>query len=121
MCSPQNVRYADQKKVCEHYFGAPRQNSTSHSVFKTTWNGDPRVNIQNKNGMAKSYQIKQVLNAIIEDMRKNKESVPEPITSKHYSGKFIGRVPPQVHRKLAIEGAESDVSLNRLASSKLCH
>jgi hypothetical protein len=35
-----------------------------HSVFKTPWNGDPRVNIQNKNGMAKSYQVKQVLNAI---------------------------------------------------------
>ena len=62
--SPQNVRYADLKKVCENYFGAPRQNSTSHSVFKTPWNGDPRVNIQNKNGMAKSYQVKQVLNAI---------------------------------------------------------
>ncbi len=62
--SAQNVRYADLKKVCEQYFGEPRQNSTSHSVFKTPWNGDPRVNIQNKNGMAKSYQVKQVLNAI---------------------------------------------------------
>ncbi len=32
--APQNVRYADLKKVCEHYFGEPRQNSTSHSVLK---------------------------------------------------------------------------------------
>jgi predicted HicB family RNase H-like nuclease len=67
------------------------------------------------------HGIRKLVAEIIEDMRKNKESVPEPITSKHYSGKFIVRVPPQVHRKLAIEAAESGVSLNRLASSKLCH
>ncbi len=65
--------------------------------------------------------IRKLVAEVIEDMRKNKEPVPEPITSKHYSGKFIVRVPPQVHRKLAIEAAESGVSLNRLASSKLCH
>ncbi|MBN1604817.1 MAG: type II toxin-antitoxin system HicB family antitoxin [Chitinispirillaceae bacterium] len=53
-------------------------------------------------------------------MRKNKEPVPEPIASMHYSGKFIVRVPPQVHRKLAIEAAESGVSLNRFVSSNLC-
>ncbi|MBN1602233.1 MAG: toxin-antitoxin system HicB family antitoxin, partial [Chitinispirillaceae bacterium] len=63
--------------------------------------------------------IRKLVAEVIEDMRKNKETVPEPITSKHYSGKFIVRVPPQVHRKLAIEAAESGVSLNRLASSKL--
>lgn len=57
---------------------------------------------------------------VIEDMRKNKEPVPEPIASMHYSGKFIVRVPPQVHRKLAIEAAESGVSLNRFVSSNLC-
>ena len=62
--APQNVRYADPKKVCLHYLRELRQNSTSHSVFKTPWNGDQRVNIQDKNGMAKPYQVKQVLDAI---------------------------------------------------------
>jgi hypothetical protein len=33
-------------------------------VFKTPWPGDPRVNIQNKGGMAKPYQVRQVLAAI---------------------------------------------------------
>jgi hypothetical protein len=28
------------------------------------WQGDPRVNIQNFKGMAKAYQVKQVLCAI---------------------------------------------------------
>jgi hypothetical protein len=30
----------------------------------TPWQGDPRVNIQNNNGKAKAYQVKQVLKAI---------------------------------------------------------
>jgi hypothetical protein len=46
----QNVAYNDLYAVCEHYFGEPRQTGTSHAVFKTPWQGDPRVNIQNDNG-----------------------------------------------------------------------
>ena len=61
---PQNVRYSELFKVCEHYFGTPRQSGTSHAVFKTPWPGDPRVNIQNKHGKAKAYQVRQVLAAI---------------------------------------------------------
>jgi len=62
--SPKGVRFNDLKKVCEHYFGKPRQSGTSHYVFKTPWPGDPRVNIQNNKGKAKPYQVRQVLLAI---------------------------------------------------------
>ncbi|MGL5075457.1 MAG: toxin HicA [Waterburya sp.] len=62
--NPQNVRFNDLVKVCNHYFGEPRQQGTSHYVYKTPWQGDPRVNIQNKKGKAKPYQVKQVLTAI---------------------------------------------------------
>jgi dTDP-glucose pyrophosphorylase len=63
--APQNVRYADLAKVCDHYFGQPRQQGTSHAVYKTPWFGDPRVNIQlGDNGKAKAYQVRQVLAAI---------------------------------------------------------
>ena len=59
------VRYADLMKVCVHYFGEPRQQGSSHAVFKTPWPGDPRVNIQSEKGMAKAYQGgRQVLRAI---------------------------------------------------------
>jgi hypothetical protein len=58
------VRFSDLKKVCEHYFGEPRQSGTSHAVFKMPWAGDPRVNIQNEKGKAKPYQVRQVLEAI---------------------------------------------------------
>jgi hypothetical protein len=50
--------------VCDFYFVRARQSSGSHRVYKTPWSGDPRVNIQNDKGMAKAYQVKQVLLAI---------------------------------------------------------
>ena len=59
-----NIAFKDLYKVCIHYFGEPRQSGTSHAVFKTPWIGDPRINIQNKKGKAKYYQVKQVLLAI---------------------------------------------------------
>ena len=61
---PANVRFHDLKKVCETYFGKPRQDGSSHAIFKTPWPGDPRVNIQNARGKAKPYQVRQVLAAI---------------------------------------------------------
>lgn len=63
--------------------------------------------------------IRALVKSVVKDMMKNKEDVPEPISSRKYSGKFMVRVPPEVHRHLAIEAAESGVSLNRLASAKL--
>jgi hypothetical protein len=61
---PQNASYNDLHKVCEHYFGKPRSTGGSHAVFKTPWPGDPRVNVQDDNGKAKIYQVKQVLKAV---------------------------------------------------------
>ena len=62
--NPSGVRFSDLCKVCDHYFGQARQSSGSHRVYKTPWIGDPRVNIQNDKGKAKTYQVKQVLRAI---------------------------------------------------------
>jgi hypothetical protein len=62
--NPANVRFSDLCKVCERYFGNPRQSGSSHRVYKMPWQGDPRVNIQNDKGKAKAYQVRQVLKAI---------------------------------------------------------
>ena len=62
--APGGVRFADLAKVCEHYFGEPRQQGTSHRVYRMPWQGDPRVNIQDDHGKAKPYQVRQVLTAI---------------------------------------------------------
>jgi len=56
---------------------------------------------------------------VIEDMEANSEAIPEPIASRQYSGKFMIRIPPEIHRNLAIQAAESRISINRVVSSKL--
>lgn len=58
------MRFSDLLRVREDYFGVARQSGTSHAIFKTSWLGDPRVNIQNDKGKAKAYQVRQVLLAI---------------------------------------------------------
>lgn len=63
--------------------------------------------------------IRKVVADAVADLRSNGEPVPEPIAGKRYSGKFMVRVPPELHRRLATEAAEEGVSLNRLASAKL--
>lgn len=62
--NPKGVRFNDLCKVCDHYFGKPRQSGSSHRIYKTPWPGDPRVNIQNHKGKAKAYQVRQVLKAV---------------------------------------------------------
>jgi hypothetical protein len=62
--SPKAVRYLQLCKVCDYYFGTPRQRGGSHRIYRMPWRGDPRVNIQNDKGFAKTYQVRQVLKAI---------------------------------------------------------
>lgn len=63
--------------------------------------------------------IRKLAKETVADLRRSKEAVPEPISMRSYSGKFMVRVPPEVHRMLALKAAESGVSINRLVSSKL--
>lgn len=62
--NPQGVSYRDLCRVCDTYFGESRQSGSSHRVCKTSWPGDPRVNIQNAGSRVKPYQARQVLAAI---------------------------------------------------------
>ena len=63
--------------------------------------------------------IRKVVFQVLKDSKKNKEPIPQPLSIQDFSGKFLVRVPPLVHRNLAIEASESGISLNRLVSSKL--
>jgi len=62
--SQKGIKFNDLCKACDSLFGEARQSGSSHRVYKTPWQGDPRVNIQNSKGKAKPYQVKQVLQAI---------------------------------------------------------
>ena len=65
------------------------------------------------------HGIRQMVADVVADLQINGEPVPEPLAMKKYSGRFIVRIPPELHRRLALEAAESGVSLNRLAADKL--
>jgi predicted HicB family RNase H-like nuclease len=63
--------------------------------------------------------IRRIVAEGIKIMEADGDSIPEPLSNKKYSGKFSVRIPPEVHRDLAIQAAEAGVSLNRLISAKL--
>ena len=99
-------------------------------TYRITWSEDdneyvglcaefPSLSWLAKTPVAALKGIRKLVENIVRDMHNEGETVPEPIACRQYSGKFMVRVPPQVHQKLAIQAAESGVSLNRLASAKL--
>ncbi len=63
--------------------------------------------------------IRRLVADAVADMKAAAEPVPEPLATRKFSGKFLLRVPPELHRELAVEAAEAGISLNRLASAKL--
>ena len=63
--------------------------------------------------------IHKAVAGAVADMRANGETPPSPLSERRYSGEFRVRIPPHVHRALALEAAEQGISLNRLASAKL--
>ena len=101
-----------------------------HYTYRVTWSEDdkeyvglcaefPSLSWLAKTPEAALKGIRKVVADVVQDMKSNKEEIPEPIASRNYSGKFMVRVPPEVHRTLSIQAAEAGVSLNRLASTKL--
>jgi predicted HicB family RNase H-like nuclease len=63
--------------------------------------------------------IRKIVEDAVIDMQNNGETPPPPISGRSFSGKFMVRVPPDVHRALALKAAEQGVSLNRLVRAKL--
>jgi predicted HicB family RNase H-like nuclease len=99
-------------------------------TYRVTWSEEyqeyvglgvefPSLSWLDENPEAALAGIRKVVADVIKDMKANKETPPEPISSKRFSGKFMVRIPPELHRKLALEAQEEGISLNRLASDKL--
>lgn len=63
--------------------------------------------------------IAALIGEVLADMATTGEQPPDPLSAHQFSGKFQVRIPPQVHRMLAIQAAEAGVSLNRYVSAKL--
>ena len=101
-----------------------------HYTYRITWSADDHehvglcIEFPSLSWLAKTQEaalkgIRKVVAEVVADMKAEGENIPEPLAEKHFSGKFVVRVPPDLHRNLTIEAAEAGVSLNRLASSKL--
>ncbi|MEX2606767.1 MAG: toxin-antitoxin system HicB family antitoxin [Kiritimatiellia bacterium] len=65
--------------------------------------------------------VRRIVADVVEEMNASGEFAPEPLASRKFSGKFMVRVPPDVHRDLTLQAVEAGVSLNRLATVKLAH
>lgn len=102
----------------------------NHFTYRVTWSKEDNehvglcVEFPSLSFLAKEPEdalkgIRAVVLEVCEDMKANGETLPDAIADKNYSGEFRVRIPPMLHRSLAIQAAEQDVSLNRLVSAKL--
>jgi hypothetical protein len=66
------TRFNRLVSICTEIFGKPSV-AGSHHIFKTPWQGNPRINLQEEKGKAKSYQVEQVLKALRKKKLQEKE------------------------------------------------
>ncbi len=103
-----------------------------HYTYRVTWSEDDSeyvglcAEFPSLSWLASSQQaalkgIGGVVADVVTDMKLSHEQIPTPLASKCFSGKFMVRIPSNVHRHLALEAAEEGISLNRLASAKLAY
>lgn len=101
-----------------------------HYSYKITWSAEdqefvglcaeyPSLSYLDENRYAALEGITDLVKDVVADMEASGEKVPEPIAERSYSGKFQVRTTPELHRKLAMEAAEENVSLNRYVNYKL--
>lgn len=104
--------------------------NTKHYTYRVTWSKEDDeylglcAEFASLSWLAKTPEaalkgINKVVVEVVADMQANGEPVPEAMAEKRYSGEFRVRIPPQLHRSLAMMATEQGVSLNRLASMKL--
>lgn len=79
----------------------------------------PSLSYLDENRSAALEGIVNLVKEVVKDMKINGETIPEPLAQRNYSGKFQVRISPELHRKLTMEAAEENVSLNRYVSHKL--
>jgi predicted HicB family RNase H-like nuclease len=103
-----------------------------HYTYRVTWSEDdqeyvglcaefPSLSWLSRSPEAALRGIRGVIADVVADLQKSQEPIPEPLASRSFSGKFMVRVPPDLHRELAVQAAEAGISINRLATAKLAH
>jgi predicted HicB family RNase H-like nuclease len=101
-----------------------------HYTYRVTWSAEddefvglvaefPSLSWLDPNQIEALEGIGKLVADVVVDLESNGEAVPQPFAERPYSGMFKLRIPPELHRALAIRAAEENVSLNRLVSSRL--
>ena len=106
--------------------------TADHYTYRVTWSGEdgeyvglcaefPSLSWLESTQEEAFAGVRALVAEVVEDMLGNGETPPEPMADRAYSGRFVVRVPPELHRALAIRAAEEGVSLNRLVSARLAN
>lgn len=104
--------------------------NTEHYTYRVTWSAEdgeyvalcaelPSLSWLDKSPEASLAGVRELVKSVVQEMTAAGEPVPEPLAERRYSGEFRVRIPPELHRKLAMDAQEQKVSLNRLVSAKL--
>ena len=101
-----------------------------HYTYRVSWSPDDREHVATviefrllswlaPDPAAALLGLRALVAEVVDDLLASGEPVPEPLAERQFSGEFRLRIPPALHRALAIEAAEQGVSLNRLVSAKV--
>lgn len=93
--------------------------SEEDQVFLCKVNEFPSLATHGDDHASALEQMRELLSFVLEDLTHGGEKIPEPLSTKSYSGKFGVRVPVELHRNLAREASKQGVSLNQLILMKL--
>jgi predicted HicB family RNase H-like nuclease len=104
--------------------------NTDRYTYRVTWSAPDKMHIGlcaefpslswlDKSPESALKGIRKIVAEVVMDMLDSNEQVPEPLSEKTFSGKFVVRVPAEIHRLLAVQAAEQGISMNRWVSAKL--
>lgn len=65
------------------------------------------------------HGLRDLISEVVADLATAGEPVPEPLSTRSYSGKFQLRLGEELHRRLSVEAAEQHISLNQYVVRKL--
>ena len=106
------------------------KNKTDKYTYRIEWSEEDKTHVgrclefpslaahgETVEGALKEIEI--AVSATIKWMQEEDEQIPEPLGMKKFKGHITLRVPPEVHRNLAIRSAEEGVSINQFVLARL--
>jgi predicted HicB family RNase H-like nuclease len=103
---------------------------SNHYTYRISWSQDdgehvatcaefPSLSYLASDEIAAMRGIKDLVQDVVDDLHASNEPLPEAIADRSYSGSLTLRLPPELHRRLALEAAENHISLSRHLNCKL--